>query len=612
MRPWGGGSKRLGGETICGFRNAAAAWAIGVAVACGFVAQPACAASFPVDIHGITDKALRSEIQAVISPFPTAPTSRLEARRRAVEAGDKVIAVLRSEGYYDYDVSPQIGEGDSPQAFVTVKPGPRSKLAAPAIAWVGAAPAAEPVSAAQNAMALKPGDPGRAEDIIAAEGRIVAALREAGYADAKAQPRQVVVDHATQTVQPTFRIAAGDLVKLDGVELKGVTRTRPDWVRHLAPWRAGQTYRPEDVAELERRLTDTGAFDSVAVALAPASEAHDGLRPIVVTLTDRPRAALELGGSYSTTEGAGVDSRWIVYNRFDRADVLTTSLEVAQIESKLQTELALPDWRRLGDTLKLTAALYNDNTPAYNSSGAVISADVTNRFGKLSFVTYGMSLDGSDTEEKETANYVHSNRIRALVTGALLAAFTLDESNDPLDPTKGWRWEGRVEPTYALGDGSIGYLKAQAQFTDYQPIGDLGTVIAARLKLGAILGGDIPLVPAQDRFFAGGGGSVRGYGYQEVGPRYGDNTPSGGLSLFESSIELRQHVTEQWSVVAFIDGGDVGLRVNPDLSRLQLGAGVGVRYNLGFGPIRVDIATPLNPRAGDPAIQLYLSIGQSF
>jgi translocation and assembly module TamA len=150
------------------------------------------------------------------------------------------------------------------------------------------------------------------------------------------------------------------------------------------------------------------------------------------------------------------------------------------------------------------------------------------------------------------------------------------------------------------------------QGAGYLPIESIGTVLAARLKVGTIFGGNIPLVPAQDRFYAGGGGSVRGYGYQEVGPRFSDNNPQGGLSLVETSFEVRKRITQQWGAVAFIDAGAVGLQTNPDFTRPKYGVGVGVRYNLGFGPIRLDLATPLNPGKGDPILQVYLSIGQSF
>jgi translocation and assembly module TamA len=105
---------------------------------------------------------------------------------------------------------------------------------------------------------------------------------------------------------------------------------------------------------------------------------------------------------------------------------------------------------------------------------------------------------------------------------------------------------------------------------------------------------------------------VRGYAYQAVGPRFADNTPEGGLSLFEGSLELRQRLTQQWGLAAFVDAGAAGTTVTPDFSHPDIGVGAGVRYNAGFGPIRLDIATPLYRRRGDSPIQLYISIGQSF
>ena len=127
-----------------------------------------------------------------------------------------------------------------------------------------------------------------------------------------------------------------------------------------------------------------------------------------------------------------------------------------------------------------------------------------------------------------------------------------------------------------------------------------------------MLGGTVEEVPASRRFYAGGGGSVRGYAYQAIGPRYGDNTPVGGTSLFETSLELRQKIGERWGVVAFVDAGAVGAGDFPTGDQFSAGVGVGVRYDLGFGPIRADIAIPLDQREGDPAFQIYLSIGQSF
>ena len=574
---------------------------------------PALAATPPkAEVRGVEDRALRLEIQQVIGQA-VPPTSRLEARRRAGDAADQVTAVLRSEGYYDAEVDPDIGDGDSPTPFVTVTLGPRAQIADPRVTWLDQAPDSQSAKAAVEAMALKLGSPGRAMDVIAAEGRIILALQTRGYADAAADPRNVVVDHADHTMRPEFRIRAGALVRLGRIEVQGKSRARAAWVTRLAPWRRGDAYTPQSIAGLEKLLVETGAFDQVSVALAPTSEIEHGERPVVVTLTPRPKGTVELGASYSTTEGAGVDSRWLVYNRLGVGDTITTLAQLAQIDSRLQTELALPDWRKLNEILKLTAALYRDNTPAYDLKGGGLAADLTHKFGQISFITYGVSLDETNTVQNEAMDFIRGARDRHLTTVGTLFAFTADNSNDPLDPTRGFRLGARLEPTMSVGDGSITYLKGSAQASAYFPLRpDAGTVVAIRLKLGVIAGGNIPGVPPQDRFYSGGGGSVRGYGYQQVGPRYPDNTPEGGLSVVESSVELRQRINANWGVAAFVDTGYVGSQTSPDFSHPEIGAGVGVRYNLGFGPIRFDIATPLVRRDGDLPVQVYLSIGQSF
>jgi translocation and assembly module TamA len=583
--------------------------------ACGFSPATAIAAgaSAPrAEVRGVDDRALRRLIQDAVGQAPS-PISRLEARRRAGDAAEQAVALLRSEGYYDSTVTADIGDGDAPIPFIAVTLGPLTRIAAPQIEWSGAPPDAATQSAAVAALGLKPGQAARAGDVLAAEGRAISTLQNLGYADAAAGTREVVVDHADNTMRPLYRLSAGQAVRLGAARLETKGHTRPTWLARLTPWKPGQAYRPALVAELERRLIDTAAFDSVTVGLAPAAESIHGLRPVIVSLSERPKGSLELGASYSTTEGAGVDSRWAIYNRLGRGDTLTTTLQFAQIDSRLQTELALPHWRRARETLKLTAAVYRDRTAAYDLIGAGLSADLTHRYGKTSFLTYGASFDETQTMEKEAANYVTGNRLRLLSSFGLLTAFTADHANDPLNPTSGFRLNGRVEPKMDFGDGSVTFVKVTGQASGYLPIfGADTTVLAARVKLGTILGGTVPRVPAPDRFYAGGGGSVRGFGYQAVGPRYPDNTPRGGLSLFETSFEIRQRLTRNWGVVAFVDAGSVGELVAPNFRRPDIGAGIGVRYNLGFGPIRFDIATPLTRRTGDAALQVYLSIGQSF
>jgi translocation and assembly module TamA len=563
-------------------------------------------------VEGVEDRSLRQAIERLIGETRSPPETRYIARRRANEAAEAAVVVLRSEGYYDYEVTPEVTQTSPPTPVVRIAPGPRFTVAEPKIEWVGAPPESPVQASAVEALNLPPGSPGRAAEVVAAEGRIVAALSEKGYADSAAEPREVIVDHADRTVRPTFRIAAKGLVRLDGMTVRTRGRTNPDWVRRLAPWNEGERYVPVDVAELERRLLDTGVYDSVTVALAPDSNAA-GLRPIVVSLNDRPKGTIDAGASYSSAEGFGVDGRYTLYNRLGRADTLSFGAQYSSILKRVDVQLSLPHWRVVDETLRLSSAVYKDDTDAYEEKDAGVRFDLIKRLGKTSFRTLGLGFDLSDNDEKQLIGGAIVGVRRQLATVTGLAALTLDRSDNPLNPTAGWKVDGRLEPTVSAGDGTAVYVRATAQGAAYLPLDEKATtVLAGRLRLGSILGGDIPTVPGPRRFFAGGAGSVRGYAYQAVGPRFPDETPIGGLSLVEASLEARHNFTRTWGGVVFVDAGSVGSNQYPDFNELSVGVGVGVRYNLSFAPIRVDIGFPLNRREGDGAFQVYVSLGQAF
>jgi translocation and assembly module TamA len=585
----------------------------------GATAKGARAAEPTAVIQGDIDRALRLEIQRAVGVSKTHPASRGDARRRARQAGEAAIAVLRSEGYYDYTVEPDVGEGDAPSPIVKVTPGPRSTLANTQIVWDDGAPDPATVAAAEKAMKLTAGAPGRAAEVLAAEGRVEVVLRKRGYADAVAHPRRVLVDHEGHTLEPTLHFAAGSLVHLDGIKVVAHGRTHVKWITRLKTWKTDSVYDPARVAKLEQRLRDAAVFNAITVAVAPPDQAVDGERPVVVSVADRPPHTLELGGGYSTSEGAGVDAKYALYNQLGDADTVTFTGRLAQIQQKIDAELALPDWMLPDQTFKIGGDVYADDTPAFDDDGLGLRVGADLHFTKTTFISYGAAVDDVDTRENISINPNGTARGQnlQLLIYSLTGGFSLDKSNDPLNPTRGWRLQAEADPTYVTGDRSLPYLKLESQVSGYLPLDpDADTVLAGRLKLGSIIGGDIPDVPADRRFFSGGGGSVRGFAYQGVGPQLAVNTPFqtplGGDSLFESSFEVRQHITGPWGVVGFVDAGSLGPTLVPDFSQVDVGAGVGIRYNLGFGPLRFDIATPVTRHSGDPWAEFYVSIGQSF
>lgn len=569
-------------------------------------------------IQGELSAELRGQLERAIGTAAEPAGNRFEARRRARAAAEAAEALLRSEGYYQPVITPDVEGDGQPRPIVRIEPGPRFVLTEPVVEWVGAAPETDSAGTVLSDINLESGSPARAADILAAEGRVVAGLARQGYPDAAAEPRRVVVDHETRTMAPTFRVSAGELVTLDGVRVETRGVTNPAWVERLAPWSPGGRYRPESVAELERRLTETGVYDGVAVALAPRDQTlADGNRPVIVTLTDSPRRVQEAGLSYSTAEGAGVDGVWTLRNRFGRADTLRFGARLATIDSRVGAVLSLPHWRSPGRTLRLESAAVAEDTDAYRRQALVLAADVTQRLGRTSWFSYGLGLDAGRYEESRfdtsvtPPQLVRFDRDLAILTGRSSAY--IDRSNDPLDPTQGWRVSVSAQPTAVAGEDTVLFLRTEATGSVYLPLdADAQTVVAGRARFGSVVGGSELTVPSDRLFYSGGGGSVRGYSFQGVNPRLPDDTPRGGLSLVEASIELRRQLPRNFAGVVFLEAGSVGFSETPALNEVRYAAGVGVRYNLGFGPIRADLAIPLNKRDSDARFQVYVSIGQAF
>lgn len=581
-------------------------------------APSASAADPRVTILGDLTPELRAQIERAVGTAAEPAGNRFEARRRARGAAEAAEALLRSEGYYQPTISAEV-EGDTrPEPVVRIEPGPRFLLQDPVVEWVDAPPVPESAAVVLTDIGMLAGTPARAADVLAAEGRVIAGLAREGYPDASAVPRRVVVDHETRTMTPTFRVDAGALVTLDGVRVETRGDTSPAWVERLAPWRPGARYQPEAVAELERRLTETGVYDGVAVALAPREQTlADGNRPVIVTLTDSPRRVQEAGLSYSTAEGTGVEGAWTLRNQFGRADTLRFGARLATIDSRIGALLSLPHWRSPGRTLRIESAFVAEDTDAYRRQTVVLAADVTQRLARTSWFSYGLGLDAGRYEGSRfdisvtPPQPVRFDRDLAILTGRSSAY--IDRSNDPLDPTRGWRMSVSVQPTAVTGEDTVLFLRTEATGSAYLPLDpDTRTVVAGRARFGSISGGSELTVPSDRLFYSGGGGSVRGYSFQGVNPRLPDDTPRGGLSLVEASIELRQQLPRNFAGVVFLEAGSVGFSETPTLDEVRYAAGVGVRYNLGFGPIRADLAVPLSRRDSDASFQVYVSFGQAF
>ena len=584
------------GEWVIPVLRLVAAICLAAGAASPVLAQPV------ADVRGIEDSALRATVIAAIGDLTRAEADRLTARQRADTAAERARRVLRSEGYYGADVTARIVGGERP--VIIVDAGSRFVIGEVSVAFEGEVGRENTaLTTAMSAVTLQAGAPLRAADVIAADAAGLAALQTSGWPEAEEGERHVLVDHATGEGDITFRYEAGLFTRF-GAILPRDDAWRDGYIASLSPLREGEAASLDAMRDYRRRLE---ALDSVAGAeLILGEPGPDGeTRDIDVQLTPAPRHAIEAALSYSTSDGAGATGRWTRRNLFGGDEALTLSATLATLKQSLGADIALPNWRRYGQRLTLGAAATLEDTDAFEQDEFSLTADLTREISNGAEIGLGLSGDLSRITD--------ADGVRDIYTLEARAGLAQDVRDDPLDPHTGYRAAFELGPAWSFGDSDALYLHAEAEASGYYPVQE-NVVAAARVRFGSIIGAQAADLPADERFYAGGGGSARGFDYQSLSPVGANGEPFGGLSVVETSFELRWRSTARprWGGVAFIDVAAASAGREPDFSDLRAAAGLGVRYYFDFAPVRLDIATPLDRRDGEDPIQFYISLGQAF
>jgi translocation and assembly module TamA len=385
----------------------------------------------------------------------------------------------------------------------------------------------------------------------------------------------------------------------------------------LARFKPGTPYSEAKRDDLRRAMIQTSLFGTVAVRPVPDGElTADGAQIVNLQVTTEaapPRTVAATGG-YSTGQGIRVEASWTHRNLFAPEGALTLSGVAAEREQAISAEFRRRNFRRRDQALIAKFDISAEQQNAFDASSAGVTAAI-NRESNVIWqkpITYSVGVEALVTRQKDRSAPSDPNDTYYIL--AFPSAVTWDQSDDLLNPTRGFRLTGRVSPEFTLRSGSnFNYVKAQVETTGYQPFGNV--VLAGRLHLGAIAGASRGRIAPNRRFYAGGGGSVRGFDFQGVGPKDADGSPTGGNSLTEAAFEVRYRMRafgNDIGLVGFVDVGQVYQSSLPRFTDLKVGAGVGLRYFTSFGPIRIDVATPVTRSPGDPKIAFYVSIGQAF
>ena len=578
---------------------------------------------YAVDLADVEDEELRDLIEAsstLIQLADDPPPSPIGLGRRAETDRQRIQAALRSVGFYsgevDIDLETDTG-GEPAQVSIGVRPGPRYTFDRLRVTDPDGGEV-EGLEVDRSALGLDAGAAARAAAVVSAEPQLVSQLVGRGYAFARVTGRDVVVDHADRTMDVTYMVERGPLVRFGETRIEGLEQVDPGLVRNRLAWQPGQRYDPDLLEETRGRIVDIGPFASVSVQLAP-EPGPDGVTPVVVTAAERPRRIIGAGLSFSTTDGFGAEAYWGHRNLFGGAEQLRISGFVANVGTDsfssdvldetdfgAALEFRKPDFLSVDQTLFADLELIAERPEAYDREAVVASFRLSRELSDALTVGYGVTVERSRVTEAERT-------VTSMLFGLpLLLAW--DGTDDLLDPTGGVRTELLTTPWMQAGGADARFLATRWTTSAYRSLmGDGRLVLAGRLALGSIVGAEVEEIPADKRFYAGGGGSIRGYGYQEVGPRDAFGDPRGGRSLFEVGAELRWRVTDTIGIVPFVDGGMVFDTALPNFDEeIKWGAGLGLRYYTGFGPLRADVAVPLNREDEDDAWALYLSIGQAF
>ena len=546
------------------------------------------------------------------------PETQFEARRQAERAATVVSTFLESEGYYQAKVEPFAEGEDAITRGVRVTAGPLFVYASRRIAFLDAPPDATTQAELDSLLdPISPGAPARAQPVIEAGDALVRRLRVAGYPDASAEPVDALADAGAGSIELEFRLRPGLRASFGNISVTGLDATREEFIASLLPWKQGERVTPDRMDEFRGRLAESGLFSTTAVRLADATApAVDGVasRDVVVDLVERERRTIAIGASASSSDGVGVDAEWELRNFSGWGDSLTVSGQVATLERRLQTTYRLPHIGKYGRTLEVSGEVEDFETEAFDQSGANISATLSEQISPRVRASLGVEAGFASILDEAARVAGNDRRDVYILSGTGTAEYV--GVRDILDPVNGIRARLVIEPAFTTGDTNIAFAKISGEAALYADFGTENLVGAVRGRLGTIAGPNG--VPPDRLFFAGGGGSVRGYEYQSASPRtISTRRPIGGRSLVEASAEIRYRDNDTFGYVAFLDAGaafDAGV-TGPDVEQtgaLSFGAGLGLRYYTAFGPLRADIAVPLSKREGDADFQVYISIGQAF
>ena len=472
--------------------------------------------------------------------------------------------------------------------------------------------------------------------MLAAGTRLLTALQEEGHAFADVQPPLAYLRPATRTLDIVVAARLGPRVDIGPITLAGLRRANPGYVARRLTVHLGELYQPSRIEAARQDLASTGVFSDVGVTAAlkptaPGQDANEQL-PLAFTFTEAPLHTVALQAGYSTDLGGSAGVTWTHHDLFGNGERLDLAALLTGVGGTSQNglgydvyaDLLKPDFYHRDQTLDVRVEGLKQDLEAYDQTALLVRAVVNRRLSRFWSVSGGLGV------EQESILQQGVSRDYTLAFVPLTASLDTTGLANPLDdPTHGFRVSLDATPSYSLGSGSGNdggtnkggdsfFAILQTTASTYIDLHRIGltpagrSVIALRAVVGTVQGATTFELPPDQRLYAGGSGTVRGYKYQGVGPLFPNGDPEGGTALDTGTVEFRQRIGKSFGVAAFADAGQVSSSSGPFGGTLRVGAGVGGRYYTPIGPIRLDVAVPLNKPPGGDTFELYVGLGEAF
>jgi translocation and assembly module TamA len=479
------------------------------------------------------------------------------------------------------------------------------------------------------AFRLKAGDPARSADIRAAQVRLVDWFRARGHPLAKIADVKAVVDHAAHVMDLDLKVDPGPAAGIGPVVVSGTSQeaVRAAIVSHIY-LQHGEPYSPDRLAETKKSIARIQAIGGIRIREGDRLDA-DGNLPIFVDVTERPDHLAGASARYSTKDGPGLTTYWEDRNLFGGGERLRLEGDLSLLQRVDGTSyhglsgIKLSDvGARFGASF-IKPGLFGSPNDLLIDTSANRERVGNNTFGGYTAHAFGGTIGVihrfSDTismqaglQVKQSTSVDVLGRVDATLVGVTAAAH-YDTTDNLLDPTRGIRAQGSVQAFPRALGSTIDLVESRISGSTYYALDeDANYVLAGRIAAGTLAGAALAAIPSEERFYSGGGGSVRGFTFGTISPLL-FNQITGGRSLLEGSAEVRVKLTQTIGIVPFIDAGGVFRSSLPNFQDyVGIGAGLGLRYLTPIGPIRLDVATPVNRRPGDSPVAIYVSIGQAF